>query len=93
MNSFIYKFLCKLTYTLIPLRRHLINLLPYINISKETIIEPGVLLRPQYGGGIFIGERCRLSKGAQIITNGGDVHIGDNSTVNPYTVIYGSWGG
>lgn len=65
---------------------------PNINIGKNVIIESGVIIRSQYGGKVFIGDWCQLSRGAQILTHGGDIKIGTYSTINPYTVIYGQGG-
>lgn len=93
MKQMIYKILCRLTYAFAPLRRHIVNMAYNVNIGKGTMVEPDVLIRPQFGGSLIVGKNCHLSKGAQLITNGGDICIGDNCTVNPYTVIYGSRGG
>jgi len=93
MKKLIHSILCRLTYAFAPLRRRIINMSYNVQLGKGTIVEPDVLIRPQFGGSLIIGENCHLSKGAQLITNGGDICIGDNSTVNPYTIIYGSWGG
>jgi len=65
------------------------NLNPNIRIHKTVFIESGVVIRSQYGGKINIGAHCYLSHGAQLLTHGGDILIGDNSTINPYTIIYG----
>lgn len=68
------------------------RLLPNITLGKRIIIEKGVTLRSQYGGKITIGDNCQLSRGAQLLTHGGDIEIGKNTTINPYTVIYGQGG-
>lgn len=44
------------------------------------------------GGGIIIGANCWISHGAQILTHGGNIKIGNNCTINPYTIIYGQGG-
>src|SRR5690242_7865876 len=41
------------------------------------------------GGSISIGEQTSVEKGAIIRAYGGDMKIGSNCTVNPYTIIYG----
>ena len=66
--------------------------IPNVRIGKNTFIESGVTLRSQYGGEMTIGDYCYISRGVQILTHGGDIIIGNNSTVNPYTVIYGQGG-
>ncbi len=39
-----------------------------------------------------LGKNCCLSLGCQLITHRWSISIGDHSTVNPYTVIYGQEG-
>lgn len=74
------------------MRARIYNLHPNITIGKNTIIEARCRLSLQYGGTIKIGNNCILYSGATIITHGGNIEIGDYSTVNPYAVIYGqSW--
>lgn len=73
-------------------RTKLYNIRPDINIGKDTIIEPNVVLSTRAGGSITIGNNCWISQGAQIITWGGDIIIGDNSTINPCSIIYGQGG-
>lgn len=90
----LYKsFLLKAYYAIASIRRLFINkLLPNVYIANGTIIESGVELRSQYGGKIYVGSNCILCKGAQLITHGDDIYIGNNSTVNPYSIIYGQGG-
>lgn len=71
------------------LKRFLYNLHPNISIGKGTTIGPGCVIRCQYGGSISIGINCTISSGAQILTHGGHIRIGNNTSVNPYTIVYG----
>jgi len=73
-------------------RSFFFNLKPNIQVGKKVIIEPRVIIRSQYGGKIYIGDNCRISAGVQLLTHGGNITIGKNSTINPYTVIYGQGG-
>lgn len=73
-------------------RASVFNFYPDISIGKNTVIEKGVILSTRAGGSITIGSDCYLSSGAQIITWGGDIVIGNNTSLNPYTVIYGQGG-
>jgi len=73
-------------------KRFILNLNPNIQIGKHTIIEKGSIIRIQYGGKIQIGNNCIISNGAQILTHGGNIIIGNFSTINPYTIIYGQGG-
>lgn len=85
LNYLIYRYE-KIYY---PIRLFFVRLHPYVHIGRGTIIEKGAYIKPQWGGEIFIGENCRICKGAQLLTNGDDIYIGDNCSVNPYTIIYG----
>ncbi len=71
------------------LRVFIYNLHPNITIGKGTSIGKGCLISLQYGGSIKIGRNCILYDRASLITHGGKIQIGDNSSVNPYAVIYG----
>lgn len=71
------------------IKRIIMNLHPDIYIGKNTIIENGAILSTRYGGSISIGEGCHISNGAQILTCGGKIEIGNYSTVNPYAMVYG----
>ena len=73
-------------------RRFFINLRPNIHIGKFTVIERGAVLSTRYGGSIVIGTNCHVSKHAHILTCGGDIRIGDYSTVNPFAMLYGQGG-
>ena len=65
---------------------------PNISIGKKVVIESGVTIRCQYGGKISIGDYCQISRGVQLLTHGGNIKIGNNSTINPYVIIYGQGG-
>ncbi len=74
-------------------KRVLINMfVPLVSIGNRTIVESNVILRSQYGGTIMIGNDCYISSGAIMLTHGGDIKIGNHSTINPYTIIYGQGG-
>ena len=74
------------------IRRFFINLHPNIHVGKSTVIERGAVLSTRYGGSIVIGANCYISKYAHILTCGGNIRIGDYSTVNPLAMIYGQGG-
>ena len=74
------------------LRGLLANVFPGIKIGKRTMIEPGAKLRTQYGGTIKVGSGSIIYRNALLLTHGGDIVIGDNCTINPYTTIYGQGG-
>lgn len=71
------------------IRVNFFRLFPYVTIGKKTLIEKNVKINVLYGGAIKIGNSCELRNGCQLLTYGGDIEIGDNSSINPYTVVYG----
>lgn len=47
----------------------------------------------RYGGGtVTIEEGCVIHQGAIVITYGGNISIGSNVSINPYTILYGHGG-
>lgn len=73
-------------------RSRIASLKPFIKIGSGTQLESNVRIETRAGGSITIGKDCYLSEGVQIITWGGEVEIGDNCTLNPYTIVYGQGG-
>lgn len=63
-----------------------------ITIGKHVIIEDGVVMSCRAGGHINIADNCEISKGVQLITWGGNIEIGQSTSLNPYTVVYGQGG-
>jgi acetyltransferase-like isoleucine patch superfamily enzyme len=49
-------------------------------------------LKTPGGGSIRIGARSVVCDGTMLITNGGDISIGTDCSVNPYCVLYGLGG-
>lgn len=90
--SFIDRVVNKILIVLYFLKRHIINLRPTVQIGKGTIIEKGAVISTRYGGTITIGENCHISRYGHILSCGGDIIIGDNSTVNPFAMVYGQGG-
>ncbi len=41
---------------------------------------------------ITIGENCHISRYGHILSCGGNIIIGNNSTVNPFAMVYGQGG-
>lgn len=54
-----------------------------IRVAKTATIEV------RFGGSISIDENTEVLDGALILTYGGDIIIGKNCSINPYTIIYG----
>lgn len=89
MKRFIWLVSLKLELYCCFLRWLYYNMKPYVSIGRGTIIEKGVTLCTQYGGEIKIGRNCILYRNSSLITHGGNITIGDYSSVNSYSVIYG----
>ena len=60
-----------------------------IKIAKSTCVGRGVKFDNLNGGMIIVGTNCRISRGVCLITEGGNITIGDNCSFNPYAMIYG----
>lgn len=74
------------------LRRLCINVNPSVSIGRGTIVERGAVISTRYGGSITIGEKCYISRYSQILSCGGNIKIGNDSTVNPFAMVYGQGG-
>ena len=73
-------------------KRLIINLKPSIHIGKGSIIENGAVISTRYGGTITIGENCHIGKYGQVLSCGGDIIIGNYSTINSFAMVYGQGG-
>ncbi len=58
-------------------------------IDLSVRVYPNVILNTEYGGTISIGEKTELLYGVTLMTYGGNIIIGKNCSINPYTVLYG----
>lgn len=62
-----------------------------ISIGEDTRIAPGARLDGAQGK-IRIGKKCSIHDGVLLLPYGGFIQIGDYSTINPYSVVYGHGG-
>jgi acetyltransferase-like isoleucine patch superfamily enzyme len=62
---------------------------PDIQLGRNVYIESNVKLSCEWGGKIKIGNDTILREGVLLKTYGNDIIIGNDCSVNPYTVIYG----
>lgn len=60
-----------------------------LDIHPSVKIYPNVFFDTQYGGKITISKNCELLHGVLLMTYGGNITIGEKSSINPYTVLYG----
>lgn len=56
-----------------------------------TRIMPGAVVEPA-GGYVSIGSNCLLHEGSRILAYGGSVIVGDRTSVNPFSILYGHGG-
>lgn len=63
-----------------------------ISIGSNSEISLGARLSCKNGGAIKIGSGCHIHSGARILTYGGNITIGNNVSINPFTILYGHGG-
>ena len=49
-------------------------------------------MQPRWGGNIWIGNGCKLQEHVLMITNEGDIRLGNDVVIGPFTVLYGGGG-
>ena len=66
----------------------------YIRIGAASSISPGAALHagPSENCFIEIGAHCRIGPGARLMTWGGSITLGEHSTINAYSLLYGTGG-
>jgi len=68
----------------------LIRLNPNIELGKNVYISNDSKIETRYGGSIKIGDNVIIFDGVLILSDGGDVRIGNGCQINPYSIIYGT---
>jgi len=63
-----------------------------IKIGVDPKIERGARFNLKYGGAIMLGARCRLYNGSMLAPSGGFIELGDDCSLNPYSILYGHGG-
>lgn len=63
-----------------------------IRLGKGSYVHPRARLRIVGGGRIELGDGCWVGEGAMLMTYGGDIVVGRNTSFNPYCVVYGHGG-
>ncbi len=63
-----------------------------IEVGKGTVIHLGAKVRRHGGGRIRLGARNEIAPGAMLLTYGGDINLGDDCSVQIYSVLYGHGG-
>jgi acetyltransferase-like isoleucine patch superfamily enzyme len=60
-----------------------------LTIHPSVRISKNVTLDINYGGKIIIDQQTEILNGVLLMTYGGNITIGFNCSINPYTVLYG----
>lgn len=63
-----------------------------ITLGRDCHVHPRARLRIVGGGRIVLGDGCWVGEGAMLMTYGGDIVVGRNTSFNPYCVVYGHGG-
>jgi acetyltransferase-like isoleucine patch superfamily enzyme len=69
-----------------------------IRTAANVSIAPGVYIartatvEVRRGGSVSIGKNTEVMDGVLILTYGGPIRIGEECSINPYTIIYGHGG-
>ena len=58
-------------------------------VDTTSWVSTRAIIRAPRGSHISLGHHCEIHPYAMILSYGGDITIGDNVSVNPFTVIYG----
>lgn len=77
---------CERLFTVLYCLRH------GITAGTGARIARGAVVSRKQGGTIRLGRRCGVHRGAMVLSYGGDIEIGDDVTINPYSVLYGLGG-
>lgn len=62
---------------------------PLLKVHPSVKRYNNVVLNTDFGGTITIAEKTELLYGVILMTYGGNITIGSNCSINPYTVLYG----
>ena len=68
------------------------RLWPNLEWGPHCRVDWRARLDTSLGGRIILGARCEIHPGAILATYGGEIRIGNDSTVNPYSILYGHGG-
>lgn len=63
-----------------------------VSLGKGTQIEAGAVLDMRLGGSIDLGHGAQIRRGAVLAPWGGFIRMGNECSVNPYSIVYGHGG-
>lgn len=58
-------------------------------LHPSVKVEASAVFDTAYGGTISVGRKTEILNGVLIMTYGGNIVIGENCSINPYTILYG----
>lgn len=75
-------------------RRLILNMRPTVKIGNGTLIDSNVKIQTIYGRSkVEVGKDCEIRRGVIFVNDcGGHIIIGNNTSLNPYTILYGHGG-
>lgn len=68
------------------------NISESATIASSTTLYPGSHVLSADDGTVEIGENCIIHRQSMVIPSGGEIILGANTTLNPYSIIYGHGG-
>lgn len=74
------------------IRKYKYCLHPNLKLAKGVRIGSHVIMSNWNGGRIDIEKQTCIESNAMILSMGGNISIGSNCTINPFTIIYGQGG-
>ncbi|MEA5503465.1 acyltransferase [Halotia wernerae UHCC 0503] len=63
-----------------------------IHIHEKSRISPTANIECRFGGSITIGNSTEILDYVMLLTYNGNIEIGENCSINPFTIIYGHGG-
>lgn len=75
-------------------RRLILNIRPTVKIGSGTLIDSNVKIQTIFGRSkVEVGKDCEIRRGVIFVNDcGGHIIIGNNTSLNPYTILYGHGG-
>ena len=76
------------------LARLKLRLATHVEVGSTSQVAPSAVFATEYRDGerIVVGERCQIHRGVVLATYGGSIELGDDVSINPYSVLYGHGG-
>lgn len=60
-----------------------------VSVPTTSWVSMSAIIKARHGSRIILGHFCEIHPYTMILSRGGNIKIGDNVSVNPFTVIYG----